>query len=275
MPLSPSTARLAFAALTVAIMALMVPPPLAHAQSGTLPAPSGTTAGSDILGGTAGGTGGATPPPIKNNGGGMPPPLPKLNYFVALGGQPAGPFNAAKLAELAGNGSLTGQTLVWTDGMADWKPASGVADMQAILKTAVKPDPDPVLPPDNKAKGKAYLTGTWTVQNGMMITGNQQAQFNGSITYKSDGTSSAQVQMNTMGGGGQPPASFSITSTGTWEAELQGKDQIKISSNDNVTIKSVTNGQTQTMQNSESDVFTVVNATTMRDKFGNTYTKTR
>ncbi|UYV37609.1 DUF4339 domain-containing protein [Rhodobacteraceae bacterium D3-12] len=199
MPLTKATARLVFAALTLTFLALAS---LAMAQSGTLPAPSGAATGSDILGGTAGGTGGATPPPLKS--GTMPPPLPRLNYFVALGGQPSGPFDAAALMDLAGKGSLTGQTLVWTDGMADWAPASGVADMQAILKTAVKPEPNPVLPPDNIAKGKAYLTGTWTVQNGMMINGAQQAQFNGSITYKSDGTSAAQVQMNTMGGGGQP-----------------------------------------------------------------------
>lgn len=262
MPLFKPFARLSTAALTTFLLLFAS---FASAQSGTLPAPSGVTGTT----GNTGTTGGATPPPLKNNGV-TPPPLPQLSYFVAIDGQPSGPFNTAKLKDLAANGSLTPQSLVWKEGMADWGPASAQADLQALLKPGAKPKTMPTKPASEAA---AYLTGLWVVENGKMIVGAQQAVFSGNIHYKADGTSIGNVQMNTMGGGGQLPDTFEISATGTWKAEMQGPNQIKITSTDKVTFKSLISGNTQTMEATESEVYTIVNKTTMRDKFGNSFIK--
>jgi len=68
------------------------------------------------------------PPPS-----GMPPPLPEVNYFVAVNGQPSGPHISAMLRQLVADGQLTGQTMVWKQGMANWLPASQVAELQDLF----------------------------------------------------------------------------------------------------------------------------------------------
>jgi hypothetical protein len=70
---------------------------------------------------------GATPPA-------SPPPLPpNVRYFVALNNQQAGPFDAARLAELARTGQLTRETLVWKEGMGAWGPAGQIQELVALF----------------------------------------------------------------------------------------------------------------------------------------------
>ncbi len=72
-----------------------------------------------------------------------PPPLPAAGYYVALGGRQAGPFDTARLSQMARAGELTRQTLVWAQGMAQWTAAGEVGEL-AALWTAVPPP----LPPN-------------------------------------------------------------------------------------------------------------------------------
>ncbi len=73
---------------------------------------------------------------------GTPPPLPgAATYFVAVGGQQTGPFDMQALASQASMGRLTAQTLVWTQGMAQWTPAGQVPALASILSSVPPPLP--------------------------------------------------------------------------------------------------------------------------------------
>jgi membrane protease subunit (stomatin/prohibitin family) len=75
---------------------------------------------------------------------GAAPPLPgAATYFVAVGGQQTGPFDVQTLASQVASGRLTAQTLVWTQGMAQWT-AAGQVPALALLFANVPPP----LPPN-------------------------------------------------------------------------------------------------------------------------------
>jgi membrane protease subunit (stomatin/prohibitin family) len=72
----------------------------------------------------------------------VPPPIPgAATYFVAAGGQRTGPFDLQALAAQASAGTLTAQTLVWTQGMAQWTPAGQVPALAQILTSVPPPLP--------------------------------------------------------------------------------------------------------------------------------------
>ncbi|HEU0008219.1 MAG TPA: DUF4339 domain-containing protein, partial [Verrucomicrobiae bacterium] len=56
-----------------------------------------------------------------------------MNWFYALGGQQQGPVDDGQLDALAAAGTITPDTLVWREGLANWqplrqaRPASGAA----------------------------------------------------------------------------------------------------------------------------------------------------
>ena len=63
-----------------------------------------------------------------------PPPIPKaLAFYLAVDGQPEGPFDAAALGARVTDGRLTRDTLVWCEGMILWAPAGQVAALAAFL----------------------------------------------------------------------------------------------------------------------------------------------
>ncbi len=82
-----------------------------------------------------------------------PPPLPGQKLFhVDHGGTPGGPYNMAQMQAGIGNGQVTGQTLVWSEGMAAWSPAQAVPELQALFAAPppmppTAPTPPPVPPP--------------------------------------------------------------------------------------------------------------------------------
>lgn len=109
---------------------------------------------------TMGGTGGmgqqpqqqpqqAAPPPAAAP---APPPLPgQTLYHVDHNGQPGGPYNMAQMQSGIQSGQVTGQTLVWAQGMAAWSPAQSVPELQAMFAApppmpATNPTPPPVPP---------------------------------------------------------------------------------------------------------------------------------
>lgn len=75
-----------------------------------------------------------------------PPPAPVSQYFVAVNGQQSGPFSVAQLQQLAAQGQINAQTLVWKQGMAGWEPAGNVAEIAQMFAPAVPPMP-PTMPP--------------------------------------------------------------------------------------------------------------------------------
>ena len=62
-----------------------------------------------------------------------PPPVPTVMYHVAMNGQAAGPFNMETLKQMALNGQLNRESLVWKVGMADWVQLNSVEELKALL----------------------------------------------------------------------------------------------------------------------------------------------
>lgn len=75
------------------------------------------------------------------SGAATPPPVPQLQVFLALNGQQQGPYGADQLRQLAINGTLKADTLVWQQGMAGWEPAGNVPSVAGLLGGAPPPIP--------------------------------------------------------------------------------------------------------------------------------------
>jgi hypothetical protein len=54
-------------------------------------------------------------------------------YYAEQNDAQAGPFDGETLAAMAEQGSLSGDTLVWRQGMADWELASTVPELVSLL----------------------------------------------------------------------------------------------------------------------------------------------
>ncbi len=61
------------------------------------------------------------------------PPIPKISYNVVKDGKSIGPFDIAKLAEMASSGELLPDSLVWKQGMATWEKANMVDDLKGLF----------------------------------------------------------------------------------------------------------------------------------------------
>jgi len=71
-----------------------------------------------------------------------PPPLPQQKSFhVAINGESKGPLPVAQLQSLVNDGSMTRDSLVWTDGMANWQKASEVDDLKKLFSATPPPLP--------------------------------------------------------------------------------------------------------------------------------------
>jgi uncharacterized RDD family membrane protein YckC len=66
-----------------------------------------------------------------------------MNWYYVDAGQQAGPVNEDQLLELVRSGKVSGETLVWHEGMSNWQPYYGVAPPAA---TAPGPASVPVPP---------------------------------------------------------------------------------------------------------------------------------
>lgn len=75
-------------------------------------------------------------------GGATPPPLPQqTQYFYALNGQQAGPATIAELTQLFASRTISTDTLVWKQGMANWAALNTVSELQSILGSTPPPLP--------------------------------------------------------------------------------------------------------------------------------------
>jgi membrane protease subunit (stomatin/prohibitin family) len=74
-------------------------------------------------------------------GAAMPPPLPGSQYFAALNGQQSGPFTLEQLGQMALQGTLSRDTLVWKQGMAGWTAAATVGELSRLFEAVPPPLP--------------------------------------------------------------------------------------------------------------------------------------
>ena len=79
-------------------------------------------------------------------GAGAPPPPPPMNgptFHVAVNGQTQGPFTLQQMAAGVSQGQINGETMVWSQGMAGWAPASQVAQLASCFAAPPPPPPPP------------------------------------------------------------------------------------------------------------------------------------
>ena len=60
-------------------------------------------------------------------------------YYIVENNKQAGPFTYDQLAAKG----ITPETNVWTEGMANWTPASQVSELQALFAPQMPPQPEP------------------------------------------------------------------------------------------------------------------------------------
>ena len=71
-----------------------------------------------------------------------PPPMPSaVSYMLAVNGQQYGPYTIQQMQQMAAQGQLTAQSLVWCQGMAAWEPASNRPDLATLFAPAAPPMP--------------------------------------------------------------------------------------------------------------------------------------
>ncbi|MER7012178.1 SPFH domain-containing protein [Saccharopolyspora sp. NPDC000359] len=71
-----------------------------------------------------------------------PPPLPpQEQWYLGVGGQQLGPFDATALGQQVANGTLTPDTLVWKQGMAEWAAARQVPALGSLFGQLPPPLP--------------------------------------------------------------------------------------------------------------------------------------
>lgn len=75
----------------------------------------------------------------KQSNGATPPPLPQ--FYVALEGRQAGPFDSPELHKMILAGQLTRETLVWKQGMQAWEAAGKMPELAQLLASVPPPIP--------------------------------------------------------------------------------------------------------------------------------------
>ena len=71
-----------------------------------------------------------------------PPPLPRsVEFYLAVDGQQSGPFPLEDVIRKVKNGEVLRDTLVWSQGMANWTPAAQVATLSHLFSTTPPPLP--------------------------------------------------------------------------------------------------------------------------------------
>ena len=76
--------------------------------------------------------------------GAVPPPIPVIADHVAVNGQATGPFDFSTLAQMASNGQLTADSLVWKSGMVQWAKAGTIDELKNVFSAI------PPIPPSEK-----------------------------------------------------------------------------------------------------------------------------
>lgn len=83
--------------------------------------------------------------PVGMSGSPVPPPIPQqARFHVVINGAATGPFDLITLSSMAASKSLTPESLVWQEGMANWMSAKTVPAIAALFNNGPTPPPIPV-----------------------------------------------------------------------------------------------------------------------------------
>lgn len=69
-------------------------------------------------------------------------------WYVAINGVPVGPVRVSELRRKAANGAVTEDSLVWRDGLEEWRPVRAVTELAEMVREAISSGrPSLVTPP--------------------------------------------------------------------------------------------------------------------------------
>jgi hypothetical protein len=63
------------------------------------------------------------------------PPVPGKTYNVAVNGSATGPFDLNTLAQMVVTGAFLRESLVWSEGMTEWKKAEEIDELKTLFPT--------------------------------------------------------------------------------------------------------------------------------------------
>lgn len=78
------------------------------------------------------------------NQGMVPPPLPTAPFYVAISGQATGPYDSITINQMVNSGTITSDSLVWKQGMAEWDKAVNIQEIKILFNNSMPP-----IPPTN------------------------------------------------------------------------------------------------------------------------------
>ncbi|MEO9514511.1 MAG: DUF4339 domain-containing protein [Paracoccaceae bacterium] len=195
---------------------------------------------------------GATPPPPPP----PPPPAQQLKVYFSVNGQVFGPFNKEQLTAKISAGEINRQTLVWTEGMAEWQAAATVPTVAPLL-TAVPPEP--------KFDASGYMAGTWETSAPGYFPDGTQYHGSSTITYRADGslTGFGKLTAQTQYG----PFIINNSMKGTWKVEPKTDNSFILTTNITVTATSGSQLPRTEIVN-DSNLYTVLDRNTLADPNG-------
>ncbi len=204
--------------------------------------------------------------PAQNDG---PPALPRVDYYVELNGDSAGPFTRQQVQDKLDAQQIRGTTLAWKKGMEGWEPISTMEEF-TLTATLVTPTPQPTLAvptpqPTPAFNPDQYIVGTWGYTGPMQIPNVGQAQVDLTVSYAADktltgyGTISAQVQGY--------PMTATVTTQGTYTVQSMGPNRIMVTPNAQVTM-SIPGQPPLPQQNTTPEMLEVLGPNQMRDSDG-------
>lgn len=74
--------------------------------------------------------------------GATPPPVPNVMYHIAINGQATGPYDMNTLSQMVAANQLTGASLVWKSGMAQWSRADSIDELKSLFTNQMPPIPN-------------------------------------------------------------------------------------------------------------------------------------
>ncbi len=72
---------------------------------------------------------------VNNQPATTPPPIPNTSYYIAVNGQPAGPYTVETLKQMFVTGTFGKEILVWKQGMEKWVSAETVEELNAVVSS--------------------------------------------------------------------------------------------------------------------------------------------
>lgn len=84
------------------------------------------------------------------------------NWYYVQRGERAGPHTLDQMRALLAEGGLTGETLVWTTGMAQWLPAAGLPILFEPVAVEAPAEEAPAPPPAERPRAMPAAAHAWS-----------------------------------------------------------------------------------------------------------------